>query len=202
MTERISSLIDGELAGDSELDQALRNLGEGTADRERWDDYHLIGDALRATHGIGLSKDGFAQRLNGEPTILAPRRPLHRTASAFRWPLRMAASIAGLVFVGWTALSFFDSRPETHQAAGSMIRPTFVSSNSGGTAASTFSVLAVPAADSAAPPNGAIVRAPGAAQASSSLDDYVWAHQRFSPSSLTHDVAPYVRLVSRRGAAK
>jgi negative regulator of sigma E activity len=193
MTERISSLIDGELASGNEQDQALRGLGEGTPERERWDAYHLIGDALRATHGVGIGKEAFAKRLNDEPTILAPRRlepRLLEHASPIRWPMRIAASIAAIVFVGWFVVAFFDTPLATNQVAESAVRPTLVSTTASGTMSSTFGAFPVPPAGTAAAP------------APSNLDDYVWAHQRFSPSSLTHDVAPYVRLVSGRGAAQ
>ncbi len=199
MTERISSLIDGELAAAAERDETLRSLGEGTPERERWDAYHLIGDALRATHGVGVDKEAFAKRLNDEPTILAPRRKAVPASSLMRWPVRIAASLAAVGFVGWIAMSFFDTPLQSNQVAASAVRATFVSSSGGGSAAPTFPA---PSAGSLATTNEAIARASGAPQAASNLDDYLWAHQRFSPASLTHDVAPYVRLVSGRGAGQ
>jgi sigma-E factor negative regulatory protein RseA len=194
MTERISSLIDGELKSGAELDQALRSLGEGTPERAQWDAYHLIGDALRDTHGVGLGKEAFAKRLGDEPTVLAPRRLephlLERPVSSpVRWPMRMAAGIAAVAFVGWVAVSFFDAPFATNQLAGSAVRPTLVSATPGGTGSPTST--AFPAS-----PSGTVAPVP------SSLDDYMWAHQRYSPSSLTHGVAPYVRLVSGRGAGQ
>jgi negative regulator of sigma E activity len=48
MQELTSALTDGELAG-AELQQALEQLRADAQERARWRDYHLIGEALRAT---------------------------------------------------------------------------------------------------------------------------------------------------------
>ncbi|MFN0303591.1 MAG: sigma-E factor negative regulatory protein [Burkholderiales bacterium] len=221
MSERISSLIDGELGSDAEIDQVLRELGEHAPHREEWNTYHLIGDALRATHGAGgLSREGFSKRLAAEPTVLAPRRKPAPSARPMRWSLPIAASIAAVVFVGWFASSMFESPGQASPLAGSMARPSLVSTQAGGKSSPSQSGFLstqqqVPVLSAATPPSVAVplfIRPDGmllppaqgvaAAGADALLDDYVWAHQRYSPASLMHDVAPYVRLVSGRGAGQ
>ncbi len=107
MDERISRLMDGELAG-AEADAAYLDLKqpEGV---ETWVCYHVIGDALRRTNASmpGFSKR-FAARLGAEPTVLAPRpRDAHRLP--FVWAA--AATVAAVMVVGWVAVSTLDSRP-------------------------------------------------------------------------------------------
>ncbi len=220
MSERISSLIDGELGSDAEIDRVLRELGEHAPQREEWNTYHLIGDALRATHGAGgLSREGFSRRLAAEPTVLAPKRMPAVSARPMRWSLPIAASIAAVVFVGWLANSIIGSPGQANPLAGSIPRPSLVSTQTGGKSSPSqsgyLSAQQVPALTAAAPPAVAappLIRPDGmllppaqgiaAAGADALLDDYVWAHQRYSPASLMHDVAPFVRLVSGRGAGQ
>ncbi len=214
MSERISSLIDGELGSDAEIDRVLRELGEHVPQREEWNTYHLIGDVLRSTHGAGgLSRDNFSKRLAAEPTVLAPRRVPSTGSRPMRWSLPIAASIAAVVVVGWFASSIIDPPGQANSLAGSILRPSLVSSQAGTlspTSQSGFlSAQQVPVLTVAAPPS---VRPDGillpstqgiaTAGTDNMLDDYVWAHQRFSPASLMHEVAPYVRLVAGRGAGQ
>ena len=214
MSERISSLIDGELENGAEIDRVIQELIDGSAERERWDDFHLIGDVLRAAHGPGLRREAFAARLAAEPTVLAPRRSQPASGRVKQWPLRIAASVAVIAFVGWVAQSFFDSPIQSNPLAGVTVRPSLVSTNAGGIGASSQSALSVsasvPVASSnlAAPAGRQEFSAPPTAPAAvaiwtnTGLDDYVWAHQRYSPASLIHDVAPYVRLISGRGPSQ
>ncbi|MFM9888650.1 MAG: sigma-E factor negative regulatory protein [Burkholderiales bacterium] len=214
MSERISSLIDGELGSDAEIDRVLRELGEHAPQREEWNTYHLIGDALRATHGAGgLPREDFSTRLAAEPTVLAPRRVPSTGSRPMRWSLPIAASIAAVVVVGWFASSIIESPGPVNPLAGAFSRPSLVSSHAGNLSPSSqpgfLSAQQVPVLTVAAPPSirpdGILLPStPGIATVGvdNMLDDYVWAHQRFSPASLMHEVAPYVRLVAGRGAGQ
>lgn len=106
MKEKISALMDGELEG-REASRAIDALdGAGDA-RDTWRIYHLIGDAMRDTQPLSA---GFAarvaERLEREPTVLAPRR---LKADAPRpWyavPAAAAASVAGVGLVGYLAFA-------------------------------------------------------------------------------------------------
>ena len=105
MTEQVSALMDDQLDG-AECDGCLRRLKDGGELRERWETYHLIGDALRGTPGRGLPA-AFAARLAAEPTVLAPRpRAASRPPRTLRYALSAAASVAAVAAVGWMALPF------------------------------------------------------------------------------------------------
>jgi len=98
--EELSSLIDGELASER-FDSVCQELRSEPA-VDTWVCYHVIGDALRGTHG---STPGFASRfaarLAAEPTVLSPRRRPGPAALA----LAVAATVAAVAVVGWVALT-------------------------------------------------------------------------------------------------
>jgi sigma-E factor negative regulatory protein RseA len=102
--ERISALMDGEL-DDEEAVRELKRCGGDATLIEGWATYHLIGDVLRAEAPL---RSGFDARLRealaAEPTVLAPRpSTVRRKARLFA--LSAAASAAGVLVVGWLAMS-------------------------------------------------------------------------------------------------
>ena len=172
MKTRISRLMDGEL-DDRELTDALAMLARDEEARRAWRTYHLVRDAL-----CGVSVPGpdiaarVAARLAGEPTVLAPRR-MAQGPSRVRWvALSAAASVAAVALVGWLAFA-----PRPGSEADAVVAPI----------AQAPQVPASPAAK-AQPP----VRVP----LPSSTDDYLLAHQGYSPRLTLQGVAPYIRTVS------
>ncbi len=112
MNENISRLMDGELDDATELDRCHASLRRGDA-YTTWVCYHVIGDHLR---GEGAVSSGFAARfarqLAAEPTVLAPRagRAGHGgQAATFAWAV--AATLAAVTVVGWTAFSMVEAPP-------------------------------------------------------------------------------------------
>lgn len=110
--ERISALMDGEL-DDGEAVQELKRCGGDATLVEGWATYHLIGDVLRKETALG---SGFNERLRAalaaEPTVLAPRpRAFQRRARLFA--LSAAASVAGVLAVGWLAYFNQPGNPDT-----------------------------------------------------------------------------------------
>ena len=170
MNEKISELMDGELEG-SDAARALAALREEGEGRQAWRTYHLIGDALR---DHSMLSAGFSDRvvasLAREPTVLAPMAaPAH---SWRRYLMPAAAGVAAAGFVG--AVAFMMPMQE----------PTVTSP-----IAQAPQVKATPAArvtEPTAPP----VPLPAA------TDDYLLAHQGYSPRNRLQGVAPYVRTVS------
>jgi sigma-E factor negative regulatory protein RseA len=166
--EKISAVMDGELER-FESAGTLKALESGDEARETWRLYHLIGDAMRDTR---MLSPGFAERvgarLKDEPTVLAPAFAASRvlaSPAARRWSA-LAASLAAAAFVGWVAFLPGDEPAQVPQVA---------------------TVLPVPAshvqqaADTlVAPPDTA--------------DDYLLAHQGYSPRNSLLGVAPYVRV--------
>jgi sigma-E factor negative regulatory protein RseA len=170
--DKISQLMDGEL-GRRESKAQIARLESDVALARSWEAYHVIRDALR--HEAELPPDfshRLHERLMDEPTVIAPHTRLaHR---AVRYTLPLAAGVAGVTLVAWLALQF--------QEAGRPGSPMVASRQ--------------PAADvgTARPP------AAGVADASVSnggaVNDYLTAHQEFSPSTAMQGLASYVRTVS------
>ncbi|HJV80539.1 sigma-E factor negative regulatory protein [Noviherbaspirillum sp.] len=183
--EQISALADGELAN-QQLDMALAALrqAEGRAD---WEVYHQIGDVLRSVDMAAPLSAGFsarmAMRLEAEPTIVAPgliacnidERPaslLQPRSITKRWTVPSmvaAAAVAAVAFVTTPQLIVaIKGRPDG--AADSAVVA--------GSSAVQGSVIAASA------PEGVVLRDPR-------IDDYLLAHQRFSPSVFS--TAQYAR---------
>lgn len=101
----LSALLDGELIGE-EGRKAISGLGQDDADRQRWSEYALIGDALRGqAYDTSTSMSRFRSALAGEPTVLAPLPAKRNMTPPALW-LAAAATVAGIT---WVVLS---SAPE------------------------------------------------------------------------------------------
>jgi len=102
MTQELSTLMDGELEA-HEAERAIRTVCGSEELKQKWQEYHLIGDALRGDdpHGAAACRRIMAA-LEAEPTVLAPRRRL--PASAGRIAFAAAASVATVAVVGWMGL--------------------------------------------------------------------------------------------------
>ena len=180
MKSKLSALIDGELErheAAAPLD-ALRTDGDV---RDAWRNYHLIGDAMRDTR---MLSDGFAGRvaakLAEEATVIAPVR-LAAAPERPRWRLlSAAASVAAVAMVSSVWFMLQDSAGPAPQVAQAPLRTA-------------------PAKGAQVAPLAAQV--PGAAPAArvpppDSANDYLYAHQGYSPRNALQGAAPYVRMVS------
>jgi len=100
MKEKISALMDGDLAlQDAEyLMTAIKAKGEAA---EAWSTYHLIGDVLRddSVMRSDLTRN-IMREIAKQPAVLAPKASF--TKRPMVWS--MAASLAGVLFVGWVVL--------------------------------------------------------------------------------------------------
>ena len=164
MNEKLSALMDGELARD-EAQDVIKTLGADSAQRESWDTYHLIGTCLRGdvigkaageASARNACTDAIFARLASEPTVLAPaaiRKP-SLVESRTRMALAMAASVVTVSAVGVVALK---------QQQGATIAPvTFVQQ-----------VAPQPIAD----------LTPQRAQAGLRVNDYLVVHRQFANPS-------------------
>lgn len=174
MKERISAFMDGESAP-HEFAGTLDSLREPGEALETWRTYHLISDALRDTN---LTSSGFAERVAAriaeEPTVFVPaaaRQPA-TVVRQRRFALSAAASVAAVALVGWVALA---PQPGADQAL----------------VASTPVAPQKPAAVTAA-------KEPARLPLTDAADDYLLAHQAYSPRNSFQGVAPYVRTVATR----
>ncbi len=173
MNEKISQLMDGELEG-SDAERALAALREEGEGRQAWRTYHLIGDSLRDHRVLSA---GFSDRvvasLAQEPTVLAPKAaPAAPALSLHRYLMPAAAGLAAAGFVGAVAFMMPMQEPTltTPIAQAPQVKPTPASQ----------------VTEPTAPP----VPLPAA------TDDYLLAHQGYSPRNRLQGVAPYVRTVS------
>ncbi|HUN68863.1 MAG TPA: sigma-E factor negative regulatory protein [Burkholderiales bacterium] len=176
MKSRISELMDGELErheAAAPLD-ALRGEGEL---RDAWRSYHLIGDAMRDSRMLSAGFAGrVAAKLAEEPTVVAPVR-LPPAPDRARWALlSVAASVAAVAMVSSVWFMLQEGAGPGPQVA---LAPQPVLASKGTDA------QAVPAA---AP----VAQVPPPASA----NDYLYAHQGYSPRNTLQGVAPYVRMVS------
>lgn len=164
----ISALMDGELDEHPARD-VIAKLKADSELRERWETYHLIGDALKGEpmlSSAGFSA-AFAERLAAEPTILAPKRSTLTPRRVTTYALSAAASVSAAALVVWVAMGGSGTEP----MAGTL-----------------------EARNAAAPAPVAVL--PASVSSDSSMNPYFFMHQGVSPSSEFQGVAPYIRSVS------
>jgi sigma-E factor negative regulatory protein RseA len=102
MTQELSSLMDGELEA-REAERAIRGCCGNEELKQKWQAYHLIGEAMRGEHALPrASTRRIIDALAKEPTVLAPRRRM--TDAAGRIAFAAAASLATVAVVGWIGL--------------------------------------------------------------------------------------------------
>jgi len=184
MKSRISALMDGELDR-HEAAGPLEALGTGGEPQATWRSYHLIGDAMRNVQPLSTGfADRVAARLAAEPTVLAPSR-LALAVQRPRWQfLSAAASLAAVALVGWVAFGLEGGDgPQVAQIAPPKAQaPSLVAQKSS-------LVARKPSATAQVPPPEAV-------------QDYLYAHQGYSPRNSLQGVAPYVRTVSGDAGAQ
>ena len=169
MKQHISALMDGELF-DEEAEAVFDKLKRNPEGHGDWMMYHLIGDALRQPDHVHADiSNSLRERLHAEPTVLAPRT---RTAHRARWfAVSAAASVMGLSVVAWLSAK---------------VAPPTVTPQ--------MAVVQQPA-------NVAIIQQSGNIRPASlstkrSVNDYLMAHQEFSPDNNVQDAASYMHTVA------
>lgn len=171
--DKISALMDGEL-DERHIQHELARLRQDGELRQTWNTFHLIGDAMRGERMLLTDVAGsLSRRLADEPTVLAPQRDRSRKATTY--VLSAAASVAAIALVGWVALA-------PHQAQ----RPADIAQ-----------MQQAPVAAAALPVPAPVQVTPVASVPyDGSRNEYILAHQGFSPSTAIQGVAPYIRGVS------
>ena len=172
MKQNISILMDGELFED-EAASALDQLKRHREAQEEWKTYHLIRDVLRHPDHVRTNISASMQeRLQAEPTVLAPRRVGTHKVKLFA--LSAAASVLALTLVAWLSVQV-GSQPEAQMAA--------VRHSPDAAFAARY-----------APNNLGINN--GNLAVNNGLNDFLMAHQEFSPSINVQGAAPYIRTVA------
>ena len=156
---------------DGELDarqseNEIARLGQDPAARADWEVFHLIGDAMR---GNRMMTGNVARRVS-ERLAQEPTVLAPRAKRATRavtYALSAAASLSAIALVGWVA--FQSSVPGGEQTA---VTPP------------------APAAPADSASQLASVPSDGR------MNDYLMAHQEFSPSTSLQGLAAYIRTIS------
>lgn len=208
--EQISAFADGEL-GSEETTLALAAL-RSSEEREVWNVYHQIGDVLRSEDmGISLSS-GFSAKmsalLDAEPTIIAPQNlqqiapavaePQVAVGNVKSLPVRsgrrfvlpgaaVAAAVIAAVYVVLPQQAVMTADNVNTPAQVAVAAPNLSPSIS--TVAATSSQV-----DFSRPQGGeqfSALAQQGEVKRDPRIDEYLFAHQRFSPSM--YSSAQYAR---------
>lgn len=164
--EKISAWMDGEL-DEQQARQLLTRLKQDEELLHCWHTFHLIGDALRGERVLsGDFGRRIKERLSSEPAVLAPRRSARKRFAAYA--LSAAASLSAVALVGWVA--FFNNPLTPHPEIAK--------------APATPPPAAAPSPQLASVPNDG------------KMNEYLIAHQEFSPSTAIQGLAAYIRSVS------
>ena len=175
MKDRLSALMDGEL-DDKSAAEVIQALGKDHEAVRTWRTYQLISDAMRESRLLSADFSArFSARLAEEPTVLARRA--HFPA---RFPGLQTDSRK------WVALSAAAS-----VAAVALVAWVAFAPQSGPAPAPVAAVQTQVQTENK--PN--LVPLPSAA------NDYLLAHQGFSPRVSLQGMAPYVRTVSEQAVA-
>lgn len=161
MKQDISALMDGELF-DDEAETLFDQLKRKPDAQEEWHIYHLISDVLhQPAHvhpDIGAT---MKERLQAEPTVLAPRSNSSQKARWFAFSA--AASVLALTLVAWLSVQ-----------VGNEVGPQIA-----------VLQLQQPASIKAA-----------SYSVNSGVNDYLMAHQEFSPSANVQGATAYIRTMA------
>ena len=134
--------------------------------RDTWRNYHLIGDAMRDTR---MLSGGFAARVAAQlDAEPTVMAPVRMPPPAQRPRLQLLSAAASLAAVALVGWFAFGLQEDTVQVA--KVAPP------------TLQVQPQAVAAQVAPPDTA--------------NDYLYAHQGYSPRNSLQGVAPYVRMVS------
>lgn len=210
--ERISALMDGEF----DPDELAALLDEAdTSGRPLWDDYHLIGDALRSDD-LALPRSesafmaSFAARLEAEPHLLAPAALADTQAGAaqgakaagsrvtrinpflrVRRVLPTAAAAAAVAALSWVVVP----RLQDHPAGGSQPQVLAQAAAPGAAGSNVTRVALAQQPQGTVAANGASADAPNdlIVLRDARLDQYLAAHQQYAPAPIGQSVSPYMR---------
>lgn len=186
--EQISALADGELS-DAYVDMALAALRQADG-RDAWDVYHQIGDIMRSDDmALTMSADfsaRMAARLDAEPAIIAAPlavtlQPSEQIAVGGGQPVRV-----GVIGVRRTIKRFAlpGMAAAAVAAAAFIITPQTVVVSSPAAQQLTLASASAVSDDRVVTHAGEVLR-------DSRMDEYLTAHQRFSPS--LYSAAQYAR---------
>ncbi len=99
--------MDGEL-DEAASTQCIRALDADPELKAAWNEYHLIGDAIRGSALLTVDvSSAVGQALQQEPTVLAPKPKRGPASGLMRYAMAASFALAGVV--GWAV---WQSQPE------------------------------------------------------------------------------------------
>ncbi len=173
--------------------------------RNEWSTYHLIGDALRhpemSTLDITL---GIRKKLAIEPTVLTPEFPKEKKGQAFAFAVA-ASMVTAVAAVTWMGGQTMDQPLD--RVTDTAALQTAVKTESAEPTVITVPVLAQKeefktdksVLQTAAQADSDVILISAPIQlnpAPIQLNDYMFAHEEFSPRTAIHGVSPYMRTVA------
>jgi len=180
MKSDLSAFLDDELESRRQA-TVLSAVARDEELRRAWDSYQLIGDALRRSPVLdGWLTPRIMERLEREPVVISP--PMRRGEHPIRTSLAVVATAAGVALVAWVTLG-----PVAEPPASSL----------------ALAPASVPPGVQSGAPSRVIARVPIAgAVASSRMQEYMVAHQTYSPANRVLGGTAYVRTVSSASGAR
>ncbi len=204
MKNKISALMDGEL-GHIDVAETITQVKKTEELRNEWSTYHLIGDALRQPEMSTLDiASGIREKLAIEPTVLTPELPKEKKGQVFAFAVA-ASMLTAVAAVAWMGGQTMDQSlgPVTDKA----VLQTAVKTESAEPTVITVPVLAQKeefitdkaVLQTAAQADSDVILIPAPIQinpAPIQLNDYMFAHEEFSPRTAIRGVSPYMRTVA------
>jgi len=199
MKDKISALMDGEL--DSiEVPDIINHVKKTDDLRKEWSKYHLIGDALRQPEMPTFDiASGIRKKLALEPTVLAPESPKEHKGKVFAFAVA-ASMVTAVAAVAWMGGQTMDKplNPASNKAAlqasvqTESTEPTVVPVPVPVLAQKEVPITDKSVLQAAVQVDSAVIPIPAPIQ----LNDYLFAHEEFSPRTMIRGVSPYMRTVS------
>jgi len=185
--------MDGEL--DSiEVPDIINHVKKTDELRNEWSKYHLIGDALRQPEMPTFDiASGIRKKLALEPTVLAPESHKEHKGKVFAFAVA-ASMVTAVAAVAWMGGQTMDKplNPASNKAA----LQASVQTESTEPTVVTVPVLAQEEGSitdkSVVQVDSAVIPIPAPIQ----LNDYLFAHEEFSPRTMIRGVSPYMRTVA------
>ena len=204
MKNKISALMDGELDS-TDVADTITQVKKTEELRNEWSTYHLIGDALRQPEMSTLDiASGIRKKLAIEPTVLILEPPKEKKGQVFAFAVA-ASMLTAVAAVTWMGGQTMDQPLD--RVADKAALQTAVKTESAEPTVITVPVLAqkeefktdksvlqtAAQADSDVSPITAPIQLnPAPIQ----LNDYMFAHEEFSPRTAIRGVSPYMRTVA------
>ena len=199
--ELLSALKDGEL-NEQDATELLGNISNDAELRQRWQRYHLIGDALRNNLPPTFSHDlasRISTALQNEPTILSPtslqtRAKKAREKTFIGYGVAASVAIVGFLTVGLIQQRLgVDENVQIADAPSTLVVP----SNSLQQAGTVSVPLAVPMVVPTVVAAGSAASIPDADPAAEeALRSYMMSHEQATTNMMRPSVVPNVRVVT------